>query len=202
MKLVSLADLKLDLGVADATHDALLDRLNEIASAEVLDIVGYPVERAVRVHADYVATPARAISIPFAPLHDVTKLVVDGVTWLDTGEGVEAEKGFGFTPWGVIRAPYGKRFFREIEITIESGYYLADDEGPPAVTRDLPLAFERAVAEIIRPRFHAVERDPSVRAEAVPGVYSVTFADGGGGSLKAPPSAYDALAPYRLVRVA
>lgn len=208
--LISLADLKIDLGIdaADTSADSFLQRHITAASEAVEKIIGYPLERATRTYTrrlDQIQR-ARAISIPFLPLHDVTKITVDGNVWHEPGAAtpIELGRGYGFTAWGTIQAPYGRAWFGEVAIEFESGYYLADDAGPPSVTRDLPAAFERAVSEIIRPLYHGRDRDPTIKSESVPGVWAATFGEpgGAGGSVQVPAAAWSILSPYRLVRVA
>lgn len=197
MKLITLENLKLDLGVTGADQDATLERLNEKASAEVEEFVGYPIARAARTHVVRLREPSGYCLIPFVALQSVAKITVEGDVWLDTAATppIDPGKGFGFTSWGTIRAPYGRAFVGEVEIAFTSGYLL---EG---AGRDLPLAFENAVAEIVKQRLHAIGRDPNIRAEAVPGVYSVTFGGDTPSATGVSTLVEQLLAPHRLVRV-
>lgn len=208
MKLITLENLKLDLGVARTDSDAVLDRLNDRASAEIEAVVGYPIERASRTHTVEVPRTLPQyrpdwIMIPFIPLLDVTKLTVDGVVWFDKGATVpvDPEPGFRFEEWGKIYAPDGRDFRGLVEIEFESGWQITEDAGPPLVPRDIPIAFETAVAEIVRGRFHSIDADPNVKSESVPGVYSVTFGSDNPSAVAVPASVYSVLAPYRLVRI-
>lgn len=203
MQLVSIDDVKLDLGIADGDRDALIGRLVTRASAEVAQVVGYPIPRATREHVEAVRHPSRRLLVPFLPLHDVRAVTVDGVTWfdLDAAEPSQPAAGFSFTEWGQIEAPDGCHFRGRVEVRLVSGYRLADT-GTPGEERDLPVAFEAAVAEIVRQRLNSVGRDDNVRAESVPGVYSVTFGSDTPSAVGVPPSVWQMLAPYRLVRAA
>jgi hypothetical protein len=194
MKLTTLENLKLDLGIEGTDEDAFLDRAILIASAQVASVVGYEIEREARTIRLHSVEAAAFVMVDALPLHAVTKVTVEGEVWLDDDFRIDAGTGFAFTPWGVIRAPYGKAFVGEIEIKLESGYILDDPD------RDLPLAFESAVAEIVKLRRFAKDRDPSVQSESVPGVHSVTYIQGNTDTV--PKSAFDLLDPYRSPRIA
>jgi hypothetical protein len=200
MQLISLDNLKLDLGVADNERDALLERLNDKASAEVEAVVGYPIERAVRTHKEHVSRASTQLLIPFLPLHAVTKITVAGEVWFDLNAdpAIEPGNGFGFTQWGTVLAPYGCAFAGDVELELESGFRL---ENTLEHDRDVPLAFENAVGEIVKQRLHAIGRDPNIRTESVPGVFSVTFGNETASATGVSPLVWQMLAPYRIVRV-
>ncbi|MEM9043511.1 MAG: phage head-tail connector protein [Pseudomonadota bacterium] len=198
--LISLDDLKTDLGITGTDKDTELNRFASIASVAVEKHLGFPIERTTSTYSTYERDKVRSITIPFFPVHAITRLVVDGRTWLDTGSdpAIEPRAGFGFTKTGILRAPRYCHFCGDIEIDLESGFYLADDAGPPPVVRDLPIAFESAVSGIVRYMLSDRDRDPNVKTESVPGVYTVTFDGSGPRPVGLPEESKRALEPYQL----
>lgn len=200
--LIDLDDLKTDLGIEGTSEDSLLTRLSALAGEVIEKHVGYPIERSTHIYTVTERDRLRTLTIPFYPVHAVTKVTVDGVVWIDEDDpDIETPADWRFTQWGALYAPGYRRFCGEIEVELESGYYLADDAGPPAVTRDLPLAFELASAEIVKDVRAERLREPGVKSEQIPGVMSVTYERAIRGMGELPDTATRFLAPYRAVRV-
>lgn len=186
MPIVDLATLKLDMRLEGSAEDALLERLLAQASAAVVEHLGYPVERAARTYAREIAAPARAFGLPFMPVHEITALAVDGAEW--------PAADYAVTIGGMVRARNARWFFGEVVVSFVSGWRLEADGDTP---RDLPSTIEAAVVGLVRTAYHEGKRDPSLRSESVPGVYSASFVAGGAGA-----HALGMLEPYRLPRIA
>lgn len=169
MSFSSLDNVKIDLGITDTSLDASLTRWITAAEASIAEYLGYPLELGYREHSTFIRLPKTEITVPFYPLKDVTKIVVDGETWLDQENSIEAGDGYHFETYGEIYAPYGCYFCGQVDIELSSGFDVSGS------CRDLPYSIEMAVSWIVSGWKSKSERDPNVKAEAIPGVYSVQF---------------------------
>lgn len=197
--LTSLERVKRELGIAttDATRDETLeDKISE-ASDDIEAALGFRVVRETVAetfwHEPYdVSTPA-ALILDRTPVASIASVVADGVTISSSLYRYDAGTGELFA---VDSSGYPSFwcFSKSVIVTYDGGY-LPPSEGDDS---DLPPGIQGACVELVSSFWASKGRDPSVRAEEIPGVISKQYWVGAVGEAgELPPSVVAKLAPYR-----
>lgn len=185
--LAEIDDFKLELGITSADDDAVITRFLTQASGKVETHLGFDVEHAARVYSTHIDHPVSVFVVPFYPVTAVTSVTQDG----------EAVAGFTFAENGLVRAPSGCVFCGDVSIAADAGWYLADD-APNGITRNLPTNIEAATIALARAAYLTRDRDPTISAEAVPGVHSVQYGSAAAAGSVTVSSVSELLEPYRI----
>lgn len=191
-KLTTVAAARAELQVTSGADDAWLAQLIDQASDAVRSWCSriFAVET-VR-ESIYPDQPARSLMLARWPVVALTSLTINGTTEdvanveaEDSGRLFRIDAGGYHTPW-----PSGR-----IVVEYSAGYVLP---GLPA--RTLPNDIERAALSLVKASWFARTRDPLLRSEEVPDVYSAAWAVPSGRDAL-PPDVESLLSPYRNVRL-
>ncbi|MBO1361529.1 phage head-tail connector protein [Acetobacter sacchari] len=204
--LASLADLKADLGISDASQDARLALLLQDASSMALVYVGRPLID--RAWCDVIELGCEARQSDFVlgryPVSAVTGLTI-GATALDVDTvaalAINPEAGILYPPDdGSARCWMAARYV----VTYRAGYTLdsVTADGTTVVRGTLPASIQRAVRLTAAALWHATGRDPLLKSESEQGVGSTSWDTSAAATGGMPQAAADILDAYRPAGVA
>lgn len=189
-KLTTLARIKQELGITDSGSDTILGEMIAQASAAIASHLGRTIARETIAETWRPVAARDNIIVTRAPIVSITSIVEAGATL--TGADYEADKDAGIiyrlSSDARVQWPASKTV-----ITYVCGWLLPDEAG-----RTLPEDIERACIETVKGRYLARTRDPSIKSESVPGVFSVTYSsdDASTSQHALPPMAAAMLQPY------
>ena len=130
--LTNLTAIKLHIGIADDSDNALLTQLINQASADIESRCNRTLTRETRTNETYDCTGGTRLYLDLYPIYSVASVTVDGET---------------VTDYQVQSAGYLDRdggWDGEVKVTYAGGYLLEPITGPPAIARDLPYDLEYA----------------------------------------------------------
>jgi len=198
--LTTLARVKLELGITDATHDDLLDIFVRDASARAATYCRrvFMSERvSEQFRAASFSDASSAIDFPMQlmlsrlPVTNIVSVTVDGEILVeDTDFETELDLGYLWRLESDVRTFWQ---FSKATIVYDGGFTSAT----------LPADVEKGVVALAKASWFAKTQDPAIQRESTPGVYDVTYRDGGGDSMNgglASPDARAWLDPFRLIR--
>ncbi len=191
--LTTLARVKLELNITANTWDTILTAKIGEASSDIMAHLRRDLPRqTLRETLWSFDTAPAAIVLENYPVVSITSAVIDDVT-VDSDEYRINKKTGKFHRLDSAAAPDVWVVTRDIVIIYVAGYIM-----PGETNRDLPMAIESACVELVQSFWFSRGRDPSVRAEDIPGLGSTTYWVGAvGESGELPPSVLEKIAPFR-----
>jgi hypothetical protein len=154
MMLCSLSDIKLLLGIADTSQDALLNVFASRISNRVVRAMGCPVQRATYTGEKYSVNNRQKLYLKAYPIQSVSLVTIAGVPV--TGYQIDSDGSLYYGPgWSGNYWTRGMTYdpvagVREIAVTYIAGWYLPGDIGYIAgQPESLPEAISEAVAEAV-----------------------------------------------------
>jgi hypothetical protein len=194
-KLTTKESLKALLGISTTTDDTLMDNIIDRVSAQIVRFCNRDFAKQT-VDETMPSDGGRNLITSRFPLVSITSITYDGDTVAAADYSLqEPNSGFIFNEdgWTYTQGVY------LYTVRYVYGYILPSMLG----TRDLPFDIEQAALIAAKAAYVSRARDPQVRKEYVPDVYSVTYADvaQGGDASGLPSDATALLAPYRNYRV-
>ncbi len=197
-KLATLEAVKTELGISDASQDALLGLLIDQASAAIVDHCGRPFAR--ETYKETVpGYGSNRLMLSRTPIISVASVVADSEVIVDylienPDAGILYRKvGWRWTPplgWNITYYPVAGQEELLFAVTYTAGYVLPGDTGTPR----LPQAVERACIETVKCWFLGRDRDPALASERFGDLQSNYIQIEG-----LPPIAERLLAPWRRV---
>lgn len=171
MALVSLANLKLEMGISGTAEDTLLTRYLDQATERVEAIVRYALEDDERVHEVYLDRPTRRVMLPSLAVTAIASVTEDEVVRASTAYTVLSNHP------GILFAADGQTWFSgRVIVTYQSGYTWPDNDEEAG---NVPAVIQAATILLARSMYSSRSRDAGLRSESVPGVYSWTAGEGG-----------------------
>lgn len=178
--LVDLVTLKSDLGIVDSAQDLRLSRIIAATSLRVAAYIGRPLIEQTYRETRWLDDADQFLDLQRMPITDVSSVVEAGVTltsglyaWVD-GTGLARIDATGArTTWAT-----GK-----IVVEYVAGW-VAPGTTPSGAQIALPADLYEAALDACRGAYLGKDRDPgtSVKSEAVPDVYQVTYDSAGTGT--------------------
>jgi hypothetical protein len=164
-RLVSLDDLKAELGITNNDKDDLLGDLLDQTSAAIESYLGrrLPVETVTEVmRDDEIPYDDQPVWLRRYPVSSITSIVADGETLQvseydfdgDDGSVWHVDGDGDADAWGAIR---------KLTITYTAGY------------STIPADIQRATLDFSKSKYYSQLRDPSMRSEEIPGVIKQEF---------------------------
>src|SRR5262245_57156213 len=191
-QLTVLDTVKLELGITSDEHDERLQAL--IASASDV-VAGYCDRVFARETVTETFWPEHwrclerwdALVLARTPIEEIISVTHDEVLLAATDYEFDQQNG---TLWRLAPAPWPFHWslFNKVAVTYTGGYLLLDG---------LPSGVERAAILLCKEYFFQGSRDPRIKTESTPGIYSVDYWVGSTGqSGELPPDVIALLAPY------
>jgi hypothetical protein len=164
-RLVSLDDLKAELGITNNDKDDLLGDLLDQTSAAIESYLGrrLPVETVTEVRRDdEIPYDDQPVWLRRYPVSSITSIVADGETLQVSEYDLDGDDGSVWhvdgdgdaDAWGAIR---------KLIITYTAGY------------STIPADIQRATLDFSKSKYYSQLRDPSMRSEEIPGVIKQEF---------------------------
>ncbi|MDO1582426.1 phage head-tail connector protein [Rhizobium oryzicola] len=197
-RLASLDDVKAELGITDATQDALLGRLIDVCSAAAAQFCDrvFPLETVKdevwpdrEPHGCQVLPGIHVLQLSRWPVGTVASVTENGDPLTD-GVGYRVDPVVG-----------------QVHRFDASGYPCPWRAWPLAVEYEagyaaVPLDVQDAVIRLVRARYFAKGRDPYLRSESIEGVRSASWwVPTGTDAAAMPPDVADILSNYRQPQV-
>jgi hypothetical protein len=159
-----LATVKTELGITDAASDAKLSALIQQASAAIVSFCKR--EFAQETLADTFRTDCgdSVLQLSRRPIVSVTSIVEDDVSLTAADYEIIAANGW-IQRIDSEERPIGWAWGKTV-VTYVAGWIMLTN---------LPSDLERACIDLIKGKWFALERDPLVKSESTPGVYSVDY---------------------------
>ena len=202
LELCALRTAKLELGIEDSRFDALLRRWISVGSAQIATFCNrtFGLESVTETWRlplwkqlqPAFAAAARELKLRRFPVTVISTLAEDGVS-LDASL-YESDPSVGLL-WRLNEQDRRIAFqaFNRIDVAYTAGYQLPDS-APPAL--------QQACTVLLKHRWAARDRDPTLRQESVPNVYEAQYWVGSAGENGAlPPEVVDLVNPFRDIRV-
>lgn len=202
--LTSVATVKEELGLTGAADQAVLQRYIQAASSQIVgwckrEFAAEPVTETWRLtdrdrRVLWGAAEVLPLCLQRFPVSAVSSVTIDAVALVeDTDFEVDAEAGLLWRLDGTSTPSRRRWSSVTIVVTYTGGYALLDD---------LPPAVQDACIGLVKQRWFARKRDPSVRSEDVPGVRRVDYWVGSiPGADDMPTEIAGLLEPYRVIAV-
>jgi uncharacterized phiE125 gp8 family phage protein len=131
-----------------------------------------------------------------APVASITSVTVDGVAVSSTEYRLDGASGILYR-LDASGYPSIWEWCKDIVVVYVAGYIVPGESG-----RDLPEALEAATVELVASYWSSRGRDPTVKAEDVPGLGRVEYWVGAVGKAgELPPSVDAKIAPFRRSRL-
>jgi hypothetical protein len=176
--LTTLDTVKSVLGISGSTDDSYLTLAIGQASGLIanycnrvfaLETVQDAIRPSIDTYPWNVPGGLSPVQLTRWPVTTITSVTEDGTT-LTAGTGYEVDKARGqlwrldmngnLMAWRTVR----------IVVAYAGGYVL-----PPSGSRTLPVDLEMATIDMVKAQYMARSRDPLLKGEAVPGVYSAQY---------------------------
>ncbi|MFA7279811.1 MAG: phage head-tail connector protein [Sterolibacterium sp.] len=181
--LVTLVNLKADLGITVSTEDDYLTRQIAAASQEIATYCGRVFKSETVVETLHVSEYHEILMLARYPVTAITSVTIDGVTQTSGTYQVDANSGF-------------------LSRKDDDGYLISWEPGIVVVSyvggySTIPSDLEQACVSLVKSRRFARERDPVLRSEKIPEVGDFAYWVSGPGDGSLPPGVSGVLDNYR-----
>lgn len=194
--LTTLARVKLELGITDGSKNELLTDLIKETSAIISEYCGRvfaseTVEEKFFPFRDdeprVISAGPKKLQVARWPISAVASLTENGTVLVEDTDFIVDYKNGQLIRLGGDGYP-GLWPTSPIVVDYTGGYLLLPS---------LPRGIERACIEFVRLKYYATKRDPLVKQESIPEVYSATYAVSETGAAPIPPSIAGLIAIHR-----